>query len=78
MSNLTCNLFFLVLLIFSVGLRMDQVQGQEACHAQIPGDGTCDTATCSTRCSKFYPGSLGSCFQTSTTTFACQCTWPCT
>ncbi|KAK9002763.1 hypothetical protein V6N11_060344 [Hibiscus sabdariffa] len=67
-----------MLLISSVALRMHQVQGQETCHGQIPGDGTCDAGTCSSQCLKTFPGSVGSCVQTFINRFTCQCSWPCT
>ncbi|GMJ14788.1 hypothetical protein HRI_005148000 [Hibiscus trionum] len=79
MSNLPCNLFFVLLLISSVGLTMmNQVEGQEMCHGKIPGNGTCDAGKCSSQCAKSFAGSVGSCVQTFTNRFTCQCSWPCT
>ncbi|XWS56154.1 hypothetical protein CRYUN_Cryun09bG0061800 [Craigia yunnanensis] len=77
MSKLSCNIFFALLLIFSVALIMHQVLGQEICHAQIPGNGSCDAATCSSQCAQSFQGSFGACFQTFTNRFTCQCSWTC-
>ncbi|XVF22172.1 hypothetical protein REPUB_Repub12eG0150800 [Reevesia pubescens] len=56
---------------------MHQVHGQETCHLQIPGNGTCDAGTCSSQCAKFFEGSIGTCIQTFTNRFTCQCAKPC-
>ncbi|XWS66487.1 hypothetical protein CRYUN_Cryun05aG0203900 [Craigia yunnanensis] len=56
---------------------MHQVHGQEICHAQIPGNGTCDAGTCSSQCAQSFEGSTGTCTQTSINRFTCECSWTC-
>ncbi|XP_022766559.1 putative defensin-like protein 157 [Durio zibethinus] len=77
MSKLSCNIFFAILLIFTVALTMHQVHGQEMCHGQIPGNGSCDAGTCNGHCAQSFPGSMGTCVQTYINRYNCHCTWPC-
>ncbi|KAK8683823.1 hypothetical protein V6N13_039869 [Hibiscus sabdariffa] len=72
MFKLPCNLFCLILLISSVGVR-----GQEMCRDTIPGDGSCDDEACNGQCIKSFPESNGGCLQTNTDRYTCQCSWPC-
>ncbi|XVE61303.1 hypothetical protein DITRI_Ditri06bG0029200 [Diplodiscus trichospermus] len=75
---ISSNIFFSILLIFSVALMMHhQVDGQETCHAQIPGNGSCDAGTCSSQCAQSFAGSTGTCIQTFIGRFTCQCSWTC-
>ncbi|XVE61298.1 hypothetical protein DITRI_Ditri06bG0028700 [Diplodiscus trichospermus] len=70
------NILFAILLIFSVAL-MHQVDGQEICHAPIPGNGSCDAGSCSNQCAQSFAGSIGTCVQTFIGRFTCQCSWTC-
>ncbi|XVF75970.1 hypothetical protein PTKIN_Ptkin13bG0230100 [Pterospermum kingtungense] len=78
MSKISCNISFPMILIFSVALTiLHQVHGQEICHAPIPGNGSCNAGSCSSHCAQFFKGSVGTCTQTFTNRFTCQCSWRC-